>query len=527
MKLLRGSKRAVIFALAVLAVSGAAPSPTGGALAGPGFTVAVPAGWRALEAAPMAYELSGPGGQAIDLYVRPLGDTAPGDYFNYVNRNILEGAAGAWVTAGPVGEVAEGGSTELAWERPALPGCDLNHYLEIVRFESGNVYTFLLRTAAGRAGADAETARSVAGALRASAVAAPPVRESGDPGRAGVPDPNARLSASYAGGRGIEVRLPEDGLVWGVFAGGRPGADTDQLRRVEGQLGHHFDLVNTYHDFATAFPLDQLRSAASGNRVVLISWQPFVSGRGLNASSVIVPEIAAGAYDGHIREWARAAREFGQPVFIRLGNEMNGDWAPWCAWYYSLDPTLFVRAWRRAWSIFREEGADDVIWVWNPTDVSFPGEPWNEPRLYYPGDRYVDWVGLTAYNNGRFHPAGWRTFDEIYGPMYLEYRALYPTKPLMITEFSSIEEEGRDKGAWVADALRSIKKYPDIRIAVWFNVPDHGGEWDYQVDSSPGSLRAWVQGIRDPYFVDGAVRPATRPSGPPPPVPTAAQRRVV
>ncbi len=31
------------------------------------------------------------------------------------------------------------------------------------------------------------------------------------------------------------------------------------------------------------------------------------------------------------------ARDFGKPMVVSFGNEMNGDWFPWSGWYYGAD----------------------------------------------------------------------------------------------------------------------------------------------------------------------------------------------
>ena len=48
---------------------------------------------------------------------------------------------------------------------------------------------------------------------------------------------------------------------------------------------------------------------------------------GLNA-------ILAGTWNRYIDDWADAAREFGHPLIVSFGDEMNGDWFPWSGVYY-------------------------------------------------------------------------------------------------------------------------------------------------------------------------------------------------
>ena len=78
---------------------------------------------------------------------------------------------------------------------------------------------------------------------------------------------------------------------------------------------------------------------------------------------------------------------FGQPLFIRFGHEMNDpyrySWGP-----QNNTPEDFIAAWKHMVDYFKAEGVDNVIWVWSPHIAYGLFEE------YYPGDDYVDWVGV-------------------------------------------------------------------------------------------------------------------------------------
>ena len=70
---------------------------------------------------------------------------------------------------------------------------------------------------------------------------------------------------------------------------------------------------------------------------------------------------------------------------------MNGDWVPWGLGVNGNTARDYVAAWRHLVTVFAEEGASNVRWVWSPNvnpDGYLPFE-----RLY-PGDRWVDWLAL-------------------------------------------------------------------------------------------------------------------------------------
>jgi len=69
-------------------------------------------------------------------------------------------------------------------------------------------------------------------------------------------------------------------------------------------------------------------------------------------------------------------------------------WPPWRG-----QPKEFKKAWRYMWNIFDGEGGNEyATWVLSPysSSVHFAGS-WER---YYPGDKYVDWVGFNGYNFG-------------------------------------------------------------------------------------------------------------------------------
>jgi mannan endo-1,4-beta-mannosidase len=148
-----------------------------------------------------------------------------------------------------------------------------------------------------------------------------------------------------------------------------------------------------------------------------------------------------------------------------------------------------------------------AIHVFNPHDRAFPDFLWNHSLLYYPGDEWVDWIGLTGYNNGVAHPGDrWRGFVEIHDPLYAEYLTWWPSMPFMITEFSS-NENGGDKAAWIGECAATLQvRYPRIKVAVWFDQID--GLWEYQLSSSDASMAAFREALSRPEF---QVQPQRQP----------------
>jgi len=127
---------------------------------------------------------------------------------------------------------------------------------------------------------------------------------------------------------------------------------------------------------------------------------------------------AAGRYDAHWRALASTLVAHGQPTAIlRLGWEFNG---PWFRWSALRDPGAFAGYWRHIVTAMRSvPGAGGLRFDWNP-GVG----PHNVPLAAYPGDAYVDIIGLDIYDRSfgpRLAETGARWADFMDGPFGLRW----------------------------------------------------------------------------------------------------------
>jgi hypothetical protein len=256
------------------------------------------------------------------------------------------------------------------------------------------------------------------------------------------------------------------------------------------ETGHTPVVLGSYK--AWTIPLidtEQLEAIWQREAVPLVTWEPW----GEEGGPVFkLKDIAAGVYDPYIRRSAEAAAAWGHPLFLRFAHEMNGGWYPWGRGNNGNTPTLYKQAWRHIVGIFEAAGADNVKWVWCPNENSNGRFPF---RQYYPGDRWVDWVGLDGFNWEI--SARWHSFDEMFASSYDSLVEL-TEKPVMIVETGSWETGG-DKAEWVANALeRELPRFEHIRALLWWNVDDPRG--DLRVDSSPAALAALRRGLEAPIY---------------------------
>lgn len=240
------------------------------------------------------------------------------------------------------------------------------------------------------------------------------------------------------------------------------------------------------------FPLRPANAVWNLGSVPVITWEPWLT----DFQSQLHPHlplreqrdknglaaIARGEYDFYIDRWAAEAAEFGHPLFVRFGHEMNDPYRyPWGP--QNNKPDAYVAAWRHVVERFRAAGATNVLWVWSP-HLAYEGFEW-----FYPGDDVVDWVATGALNYGTVARwSDWWSFHEIFGNRY-EQIAQYG-KPIMVAEFGTLAAGG-DRAAWFREALADLReRYPLVRALLFFHVPADATvtyqmlDWSFAADSA-------------------------------------------
>lgn len=436
----------------------------------------------------------------IKVFNQELSKTlSSNSYIEYGNEQLYQGKAGFTVLEKEAG-MSKGAKVQwFGYQRPEITTLtrDENYYFEthVIKQKDNCVITFWGKT-------DQANYASLKKDIMKAVVSVERKKEqpkTTNPSQIASVSPHVKYS-----GKQNELEIGPNKIVWGRFFPGVPYNDEGMQKMLESEskLAHKFDFVMTYITFPgeMQFPEEAIKKIYEDERVLMLTLQPFTQ----ELDWIAVLEIINGKHDAQIREWAEEFKKLEEPIFVRPLNEMNGDWDPWCAWFFGKDTDLYIESWRHIVNIFREVGADNVLFVWNPHDRSYPNFKWNNAHLYYPGDDYVDWVGLTGYNNGTSHPGDvWREFDEIYQPLYADYLKHYPDKPFMITEFSC-NEVGGNKAKWIEKGMASLaKNYPNIKIATWFDNRDNA--WLYQLDSSPEAFEAFKKGLKNEGYLKKAV----------------------
>ena len=114
----------------------------------------------------------------------------------------------------------------------------------------------------------------------------------------------------------------------------------------------------------------------------------------------------------------------------------------------------------------------------------------SDPSAWYPGDRYVDWIGTDAYNFGgcKAGVSGWRSLAAAAGAFYQWASAR--GKPLLLAEFgSAADRDDPDRQAdWLQQAAATLADWPSMKAVIYF---DQIGTCDWRLQNSPATMAAF------------------------------------
>ena len=306
------------------------------------------------------------------------------------------------------------------------------------------------------------------------------------------------------------------GIYWGAWignqlTGGQPPWDMSAVSHFEQMVGKGLSLIQFAAPFADCssnpcdfyrFPRYEMETIRDYGAIPFFSWgsQSVPVPTDLGEPEFQLADLAAGAYDGYIREFAEGAKAWGHPFFLRFNWEMNGNWFPWAEGANGNRPGDYIAAWRHVHDIFASVGATNATWAWCPYADS--KHRYGPLARYFPGNKYVDWTCLDGFNwatNG-VNPQRWRSFDQIFGPSYRTIvQRLAPHKPMLIAEIGS-GGSGHPKARWINQMFKQLRtKYRRIRGLLWFEQVDRGVQWP--IETAPGVTKAFSRGVSQRGFM--------------------------
>jgi hypothetical protein len=299
--------------------------------------------------------------------------------------------------------------------------------------------------------------------------------------------------------------------LWGFALDGYP-LSGERLKEVEKETGLPSRIVVFFLQWpslsggaSSDFPEGTLNAVRDSGAVPCLTWEPMYYENG-HERMVPYKNIIEGRYDSYILEFARRARLWEKPFMVRFAHEMNLDryhWGTDKPSYGPGGPDIYKRMFRHVVGLFRKAGAKNVLWVFCPNAESVPNvshdatATWNRVANYYPGDEYVDILGMDGYNWGTSRTeekhgwkSRWQSFEEIFRSIYRELQTLAPHKPVIVFETASVSQGG-DRLKWIRDALTTAEKWKLMGV-VWFQV-NKDDDWRINSDDH----RLYIDMIRE------------------------------
>lgn len=333
------------------------------------------------------------------------------------------------------------------------------------------------------------------------------------------------------------LAIPAQGAYTGAYVDFGEGEDHVSLEAMENfekLVGKHQAIIGFGSFWARQkFPTDQVKLVLSYGAVPLLYWSPwdtpFDNGQPHGPDRFSLDNILKGKWDRYIDQWADGAKAVPEQFFVAFGCEMNGTWFPWSGTFYGkgklvsgnkndktaryAGPEEYKAAYRYVVDRVRARGATNILWVFHVNNYSYPNDHWNMIEAYYPGPKYVDWLGMSLYGK-QYAEEDWDFFKPLLDWPYQELCMLDPQKPIMIAEWGTAEPHGGkgdgDKGAWYKDGLETMisNKYPRLKAAVvwherWENP--NGTFSNLRVSSSKGALENYRKGVTNPLWIDKPI----------------------
>lgn len=208
----------------------------------------------------------------------------------------------------------------------------------------------------------------------------------------------------------------------------------------------------------------------------MITWAPRNGSGGADQPEYSLDNISDGMYDDYIRQYARDVKSWGKPILLRVGHEMNVDFFPWSCPKNDFKPEKFVQAFQHIRNIFREEKASNAYFLWSPNYASPPkiqGTACSDLNQLYPGDEYVDFIGVSLYNWGSdlTKGPGWRDLSDGLEEFLNQMAIEHPYKSVIISEFATVRD---DKPVsvitdWFTNAFNFLATRGTVAAFVYFD----------------------------------------------------------
>jgi beta-mannanase len=243
--------------------------------------------------------------------------------------------------------------------------------------------------------------------------------------------------------------------------------------------------------------LSWLTGAWAGKGYTLSLGVPIIPTSSSGAAVGTLAAGATGAYNSYFVTLAQTLVAAGESnAYLRLGWEFDGGWYAWSATTAAQEAS-YATYFQQIVTAMRSVAGEHFSFVWNPDVGAFNDAPYNV-ELAYPGNAYVNVIGLDAYDQSWASPmTPANAWNETLLPALGDAAAFASAqgKPLAITEWGvAIRGDGHGLGddpAYVTNFINWMKAH-SVVFESYFNF-DVTGQIDAITDGNfPKSLVAFT-----------------------------------
>jgi mannan endo-1,4-beta-mannosidase len=261
----------------------------------------------------------------------------------------------------------------------------------------------------------------------------------------------------------------------GVYEPDAPGSYTG-INQFAQAIGRQPNVALYYSQWLQPFNTSFAVAAAKHGAETLVQIAP---------RNISLESIASGRYDAYLHSYASEVKAFRTQVILSFGHEMNGYWYSWG--YTHTSPAVFVAAWQHIVTVFRSQGTTNVTWLWTVNIIGMPNRI-PEPSSWWPGNSYVNWVGIDGYY--------WNSttnFSSLFAPTIAGLREL-TSDPILIAETGA--EPSAGQSAKIADLFAGVATFGLLGFVYYddnnftADTPSETVNWRL---SSPAALAAFRQ----------------------------------
>ncbi|GJN94409.1 hypothetical protein Rhopal_007489-T1 [Rhodotorula paludigena] len=185
-----------------------------------------------------------------------------------------------------------------------------------------------------------------------------------------------------------------------------------------------------------------------------------------------------------LAEKVRDVNEQGVPIWLRFCYEMNGGWMD-----YGLQPEDYVSTWRSVTNAIRAV-TNETYMLWAPNVWNGDSNDIQAYQPYWPGEEYVDLVGLSLYSFGPYRSLNALPEDDLFRDSFRPfYNLVSPTS-------SSRNPLGLSRAYSVVIAETSAPYYYEIPV----NSPYYTQAGDTDISPPMPNLNRTRPSLADPPY---------------------------